>query len=187
MIANVPYIESCVYDYFSTPIINEYIINASENENCIDDSTLFFLNAYKDREYHTSSTEEIIDKEQSISRQIGDLTKVQTFIKNAPKVFASSSEQFVITAFEEMRNGLMQLSLDLLFTDISQEEECLFMYGQKKDVKIFFNLFFEENDVETLVNISTPNGKYVIEDNIENSIQRVFKIFQAEGLYGNLS
>ena len=37
------------------------------------------------------------------------------------------------------------------------------------------------------VNISTPNGKYVIEDNIENSIQRVFKIFQAEGLYGNLS
>ena len=61
------------------------------------------------------------------------------------------------------------------------------MYGQKKDVKIFFNLFFEENDVETLVNISTPNGKYVIEDNIENSIQGVFKIFQAEGLYGNLS
>ena len=113
MIANAPYIESCVYDYFSTPIINEYI-NASENENSIDDSTLFFLNAYKDREYHTSSTEEIIDKEQSISRQIGDFTKVQTFIKIAPKVFASSSEQFVITAFEEMRNGLMQLSLDLL-------------------------------------------------------------------------
>ena len=40
--------------------------------------TLFFLNAYKDREYQTSSTEEIIDKEQSISRQIGDITKVQT-------------------------------------------------------------------------------------------------------------
>lgn len=64
----------------------------------------------------------------------------------------------------------------------------MFIYvWKKKDVKIFFNLFFEENDVETLVNISTPNGKYVIEDNIENSIQRIFKIFQAEGLYGNLS
>ena len=87
MIANAPYIESCVYDYFSTPIINEYIINTSKNEDCIDDNTLFFLNAYKDREYQTSSTEEIIDKEQSISRQIGDITKVQTFIKNAPKVF----------------------------------------------------------------------------------------------------
>ena len=36
MIANAPYIESCVYDYFSTPIINEYIINTSKNEDCID-------------------------------------------------------------------------------------------------------------------------------------------------------
>lgn len=44
-----------------------------------------FLNAYKDREYQTSSTEEIIDKEQSISRQIGDITKVQTFIKTHQK------------------------------------------------------------------------------------------------------
>lgn len=117
-----------------------------------------------------------------MENKYNDVIKVKTFIKNAPKVFASSSEQFVITAFEEMRNGLMQLSLDLLFTDISQEEECLFMYGQRKDVKIFFNLFFEENDVETLVNISTPNGKYVIEDNIENSIQRLFEIFQEEKL-----
>ena len=108
-------------------------------------------------------------------------------MQKAPSVFAFSSEQFVLSAFEEMRNGLMQLTLDLLSSDISEEEECFFMYGQKKDVKIFFNLFFEENDVEALVNISTPNGKYSIEDIIENSIQRLFKIFQAEGLYGNLS
>ena len=52
MIANAPYIESCVYDYFSTPIINEYIINTSKNEDCIDDNTLFFLNAYKDSIKH---------------------------------------------------------------------------------------------------------------------------------------
>ena len=81
MIANAPYIESCVYDYFSTPIINEYIINTSKNEDCIDDNTLFFLNAYKDREYQTSSTEEIIDKETyeqkyfDLSSQIEQLQK----------------------------------------------------------------------------------------------------------------
>jgi hypothetical protein len=68
----------------------------------------------------------------------------------------------------------------MFLTDISQEDECIFMYGQKNDIKFFFNLFFEENDVETLVNISTPNGKYVIEDNIENSIQRIHEIFQTE-------
>lgn len=86
-----------------------------------------------------------------------------------------------------MRNGLMLLSLDLLCTDISQEEECLFMYGQKNDIKLFFNLFFENDDVEALVNVSTPNKKYVIEDNIENSIKRLFEIFQKEELYGHLS
>ena len=186
MIANAPYIEPCVYDCFNAQIINECIINTSKNEDCIDDNTLFFLNAYKNQEYQRYSTEEIIDKEQSICKQIGDITKVQTFIKSTPELFASSSEQFVITAFEEMRDGLMQLSLDLLCTDISQEEECLFMYGQKNDRKLFFNLFFENDDVETLVNVSTPNKKYVIEDNIENSIKRLFEIFQEE-LYGHLS
>jgi hypothetical protein len=187
MIANAPYIEPCVYDYFNAQIINECIINTNENEDYIDDNTIFFLNAYKNREFQRYSTEEIIDKEQSICKQIGDITKVQTFIKNTPELFASSSEQFVITAFEEMRNGLMLLSLDLLCTDISQEEECLFMYGQKNDIKLFFNLFFENDDVEALVNVSTPNKKYVIEDNIENSIKRLFEIFQKEELYGHLS
>ena len=86
-----------------------------------------------------------------------------------------------------MRDGLMQLSLDCLSTDISQEDECLFMYGQKNNIKLFFNLFFEENDVETLVNISTSRGKYIIEDNIENSLQQLFEIFQKESSYENIS
>ena len=60
---------------------------------------------------------------------------------NVPTIFAGSSEQFVLSTFEEMRNGLMPLSLDLFLTDISQEDECLFMYGQKNDIKFFFNLF----------------------------------------------
>lgn len=79
---------------------------------------------------------------------------------------------------EEIRNGLIPLQLDTFLTDISREEECVFIYGQKNDIKFFFNLFFEENDVETLVNISTPNGKYIIEDNIKNSIKRILETFQ---------
>jgi len=105
---------------------------------------------------------------------------IQSFINKVPTIFAGSSEQFVLSTFEEIRNELIPLSLDMFLTDISQEDECIFMYGQKNDIKFFFNLFFEENDVETLVNISTPNDKYVIEDNIENSIQRLLEIFQTE-------
>lgn len=105
---------------------------------------------------------------------------IQSFINKVPTIFADSSEQFVLSTFEKIRNGLIPLPLDQFLIDISQEDEYMFMYGQKNDIKFFFNLFFEKNDVETLVNISTPNGKYVIEDNIENSIQRIFEIFQTE-------
>jgi hypothetical protein len=42
MIANAPYIEPCVYDYFNAQIINECIINTNENEDYIDDNTIFF-------------------------------------------------------------------------------------------------------------------------------------------------
>jgi len=185
MIANVRYVDLMDDSLIYSSIVNEYTIDTTDNKECRG-NTFSFLNACEDI-YHIISTEEVINSEQNLSRRIGDITKIQSFMQEAPFVFAFSSEQFVLSVFEEIRNGLTQLSLDLLLSDISKEEECFFMYGQKNDIKIFFNLFFEKNDVETLVNISTPNGKYVIEDNVENSIQRLFKIFQAEGLYGNLS
>lgn len=185
MIANAPYVDLIDYSLAYSPIVNEYNIENTDKKENLDNS-VSFLNACEDI-YHIIPTEEVINSERNLSRRINDITRIQSFMQKAPSVFAFSSEQFVISVFEEMRNGLMQLSLDLLLSDISEEEECFFMYGQKNNVKIFFNLFFEENDVETLVNISTPNGRYVIEDNIENSIQRLFKIFQTEGIYGNLS
>ena len=136
---------------------------------------------------YTIKENSIVNNEQNLSKQISDITTVLSFIEKAPLIFASSTTQFVLSAFEKMRDGLMQLSLDCLSTDISQEDECLFMYGQKNNIKLFFNLFFEENDVETLVNVSTSRGKYIIEDNIENSLQQLFEIFQKESSYENIS
>lgn len=185
MIANVPYIETGDYYFFASPIVNERTIDLSE-ENDSADTTLSFFNVYEGLQ-QIISTEEIIDKEQNIYRQVNDIMRVHSFIKNSPSIFASSSEQYIITAFEKMRDGLIKLSLDTILTDISEEDECLFIYGTKNDIKLFFNLFFEKDNVETLVNISTSNGKYIIEDNIENSIQRLFEIFQAENSYEHLS
>ena len=186
MIANAPYVDYIENCFINSPIIvNEYIIDVVDNSESTGE-TFSFLNICKEI-HHPISTEEIINHEQIRSERISEVTKIQSYMDNVPTIFAGSSEQFVLSTFEEMRNGLMPLSLDLFLTDISQEDECMFMYGQKNDIKFFFNLFFEENDVETLVNISTPNGKYVIEDNIENSIQRIFEIFQAEKTYEYLS
>ena len=184
MIANAPYIDYKDY-IFNFPIVNEYIIDTSENNDYFE-NTLSFLNVNQEVN-HIISTEEVVNNEQNLSKQISDITTVLSFIEKAPLIFASSTTQFVLSAFEKMRDGLMQLSLDCLSTDISQEDECLFMYGQKNNIKLFFNLFFEENDVETLVNVSTSKGKYVIEDNIENSLQRLFEIFQKESPYENIS
>lgn len=184
MIANAPYIDykDCIFNF---PIVNEYIIDTSENNDSFE-NTLSFLNVNQEV-HHIISTEEVVNNEQNLSKQISDITTVLSFIEKAPLIFASSTTQFVLSAFEKMRDGLMQLSLDCLSTDISQEDECLFMYGQKNNIKLFFNLFFEENDVETLVNVSTSRGKYIIEDNIENSLQQLFEIFQKESSYENIS
>lgn len=185
MIANVPYIETSDYSFYPTPVVNEYVISAPNNESDLEEQ-YFFLNLFKSLS-HISSTEEIIDKEQKVGRRIKDITDVCSFLKNNPEIFAFSSEQFVLSTFEKLRSGLMQFCLDFYYIGISLEEECLFVYGQKDSIKLFFNLFFEKNEVETLVNISASTGKYIIEDNIENSIQQLFEIFQAEPFYASLS
>ena len=187
MIVNAPYIEIYEYNHFNPQIINECVIDASEGDDSFNGNTIHFLNAYKYKEYRAISTEEVIDSQQNINDRIREITQVYSFIEENPDIFASSSEQFIVAEFEKMRNGLMQLSLDMLSTNISKEDECLFMYGQKNGIKLFFNLFFEKNRVETLVNVSTPQKQYVIEENIENSLQRLFQIFQEEETYGYLS
>ena len=75
---------------------------------------------------------------------------------------------------KELLDKLKPLQMDVLTSDYSKEEECFFIYGQKGNVKFFFNLFSEKNNCEALVNISTSNGKYTIEDNVENALQQLF-------------
>lgn len=174
MIVNVPNIDTC-NGFLNPCIVNECVIEDGNQNDYCDNTMISFFNAIKEI-YHDDSTEEVIANERNVYRHISDVKKIRMFMEKVPIIFASSSEQFVLSSFTEMRNGLMKLSFDLLATDISMDEECLFMYAQKKDIKLFFNLFFEKDFVETLVNVSTPNGKYVIEDNIENSIRRLFEI-----------
>lgn len=81
---------------------------------------------------------------------------------------------------EQIYNRLKTLSWDMIVIDSSEEENYTFIYGQKGNIKMFFNLFSDDNSV--LVNISTPNDKYVIEDNIENSIQRLVEVLKQNNI-----
>ncbi len=115
---------------------------------------------------------------QDINSHIDDIKKVKSYFASSPSIFASFSESSVLSIYENVLEALKSLSLDWFHTDISQEEEYLFIYGKKRDVIIFFNLFFENNDVDAMVVVSTPKSKHIIEDDVENSIQKLFQIFQ---------
>ena len=62
-----------------------------------------------------------------------------------------------------------------VFTEVSTEDECLSNYYEFDDRKIFFNLFFEENEKEpiALINV-TSDGKFQsLEGSIENTVDRL--------------
>lgn len=73
---------------------------------------------------------------------------------------------------------LKKMSLDKLWYDISVDDECVFFYGKKKDVKFFFNIFYDENENEALVNVSTIDKKYTIENKVEISLNKLKKIIK---------
>lgn len=47
-----------------------------------------------------------------------------------------------MTTIEQIYNRLKSLSWDMIVVDSSEEENYTFIYGQKGNIKMFFNLFF---------------------------------------------
>lgn len=62
-----------------------------------------------------------------------------------------------------------------IFTEVSTEDECLYNYYEFDDRKIFFNLFFEENEETPIAQINvTADGKFhSLEGSIETSAARL--------------
>ena len=106
----------------------------------------------------------------------GDLIRVKRMYNEFNDVFGNSSEHFVISEYSKMRKAFIDMSFDEFHTDISRRDECLFIYGVKNNSKLFFNLYFEDNAVEALVNISTPGGKFVLDGKVEDCIMQMSKI-----------
>jgi hypothetical protein len=129
-----------------------------------------YLNAEYD--YVTSATEFVMGEQESLK----DLIRVKEMHNESKHVFGNSSEHFVMSEYLKMRNAFVDMSFDEFHTDISHSDECLFIYGVKKNSKLFFNLFFEDNAVEALVNISTPGGKFVFDGKVEDCIMQMSKI-----------
>ena len=153
-----PYSECIVYE-------QQYIQVGSYRLNGVP-----FLNAQYD--YRTNRTESVMGEQESLK----DLIRVKEMHNESKHVFGNSSEHFVMSEYLKMRNAFVDMSFDEFHTDISHSDECLFIYGVKKNSKLFFNLFFEDNAVEALVNISTPGGKFVLDGKVEDCIMQMSKI-----------
>lgn len=69
-----------------------------------------------------------------------------------------------------------------VFTEVSAEEECLYNYYEFADRKIFFNLFFDENEDAPVAQINvTANGKFhSIEGSIEKAVGYLKKYLAQE-------
>lgn len=59
-----------------------------------------------------------------------------------------------------------------VFTEVSIEDECLYNYYEFEDRKIFFNLFFEENEKEpiALINVTADGEFHSLEGSIEKTV-----------------
>lgn len=145
------------------------VFDAQRNRN-----TTSFLNAIYNGKF--MPTKEVVKIGKETLERINDRQLVKGFYNDAPDIFGSCSETFVLSEYEKMRNAFIELSFDKFYTDISKNDECLFIYGIKGDIKLFFNLFFEVCTVEALVNISTPGDKYVLNGDIESCVSEMFQL-----------
>ena len=174
MLANAPYIE---YDS-GLPIVSNIVCErkSEEREKTEHDiADVSFFNSYMRGK--KLNTIEVIQLQSNISDLTEVFEQVTEYTKHYPNIFANVLCDIVLMNYMKAFNNIIEKNPDLTHTDISEEDECLFIYFQKGKTKVFFNMFFDD-EVEALINISTEQHKYTIEDNIENGIEQMSVILR---------
>lgn len=173
MLANAPYIE---YNTNLPIVSNIYEWDLEEiNKKTYATTNVSFFNSCV--QHHNLNTVEVIQLQSNISDITEAFGKVAEYMKHYPNIFAGISKEIVMMNYMKALNNIIEKNPDIIHTDISKEDECLFIYFQKGSTKVFFNMFYED-EVEALINISTEQHKYTIEDSIENGIKQMSDILQ---------
>ena len=93
------------------------------------------------------------------------------------RLYDSKADSFTGTSFDTIEktfrfslNNILKLEPKLTTLSIS-EEGCVYIYAEFNQKKVFFNMFFEENQPDIVLNIS-DNGKPICSynSNVESSI-----------------
>lgn len=172
MLANAPYIE---YNDFLPDVSNIVIEQRFEKKkplaNTADASLFNFHMKMK-----MPNTLEVIQQQSNIAFLAESYQKVKGYIEHYSHIFSNIPEEIVLMNYMHVLNNIIKAQPEAVHTDISIEDECLFVFFQKGKSKVFFNIFFDDG-IEALINISTEQQKYTIESNIENGISQMSKLF----------
>lgn len=80
----------------------------------------------------------------------------------------------VKSEFEYSLNSILKMSPDII--SVGAEEDCVFIYAEYGNKSIFFNLFFEEEVTEAIVNIAEDTNPVMSYSNtVENSLNELKK------------
>lgn len=174
MLANAPYIEYNSNFPIVSNIVYEWRLEKREKTEQRIADVSFFNSYMRDKKLNTI---EVIQLQSNISDLTDAFGKVTEYTKHYPNIFANVSRDIVLMNYMEALNNIIEKNPDVIHTDISEEDECLFIYFQKGNTKVFFNMFYDD-EVEALINISTEQHKYTIEDSIENGIEQMSVILR---------
>ncbi len=174
MLAEAPYID-IEYDNNFLEVSNfHYEWKLEEKETPKDNvADVYIFNAWMNKNYQ--ETMEAVQIQLALSDTTNAYNKVSEYTERYPNIFAGVSKDAVLTSYMKAYNDIKEIVPDVIHTDISLEDECLFIYFQKGNAKVFFNMFYDD-DIEALINISAEQHKYTIEDTIDNGISRMSEI-----------
>lgn len=83
--------------------------------------------------------------------------------------------EFVKSEFNKSLYSILELSPDVV--SIGAEEECIFIYAEYEEKSVFFNLFFEDETIEAVMNITENTNPILSYSNsIENSLQELKRV-----------
>lgn len=113
----------------------------------------------------------------SYTNTSNDLSRVKIMYNNFRDIFEKCQYHNVISEYSKIHKMFVDMSFDEFHTDISPDDRCIFIYGIKDKSKLFFNMLFENDNIEDLVNISTPNNKFSYCGTIDDCIKNTKKLF----------
>ena len=121
-----------------------------------------------------------------LSDLIEECLKVYAYIQQYPGIFENVKEEIVLSSYIYALTSIVRMKPEVVHTSVSKEDECLFIYFQKGNIKTFYNLFYGD-EAEALINIYTGQNMHTIEGTVEKGSREMFEIISMEEPRKNVS